>query len=96
MASFAGFDVRGATPGDAEDVGAGDEGGGLMVAVAMAAGVGGERTETGAHGPDSTAGGAVGVSGEAEGGTTVSHGRSGSAWITAMTSSGLRPSKSAF
>lgn len=96
MASLAGFDVRGTTPGDAEDVGAGDEGGGLMVAVAMAAGAGEPRTEMGAHGAGSTAGGAVGVSGKAEGGTTVSDGRSGSAWTTAMTSSGLRPSKSAF
>lgn len=95
-ASLAGFDVRGRTTGDAEDVGGGDEGGGLMVAVSMAAGAGGLGTEAAASREGSTVGGVVGASAEVVSGTTVSDGGSGSAWTTAMTSSGLRPSKSAF
>lgn len=88
--------VEGTTTSAAAEVVEGNEGSGVMVAVALTAGAGGLGAETAASETGSIAFGAVGESGGVVSGTTVSDGRSGSAWTTAMTPSGLRPSNSAF
>lgn len=94
--SVAGIDGEGATIGAAADEGAGDEGGGLTVALAMVDGASGIGTETAAGGAECVALGMAVRSGGVVGGTTVSDGGLGSVATTAMTSSGVRPSNSAF
>lgn len=94
--SVAGIDVEGATIGAPADGGAGDEGGGLTVALAMVDGASGIGTETAAGGAECVALGMAVRSGGVMGGTTVSDGGLGSVATTAMTSSGVRPSNSAF
>lgn len=95
-ASVAGIDVEGATIGAAAEEGASDEGGGLIVALVMVGGASGIGTETAASGAECVALDMAVRSGGVMGGTTVSDGRLGSVATTAMTSSGLRPSNSAF
>lgn len=71
---MAGIDVEGATIGAAADEGAGDEGGGLTVALAMVDGASGIGTETAAGGAECVALGMAVRSGGVMGGTTVSAG----------------------
>ena len=94
--SVAGIDVEGATIGAAAEEGARDEGGGLIVTLAMVDGASGIGTETAAGGAECVALGMAVRSGGVMGGTTVSNGGPGSVATTAMTSSGVRPSNSAF
>lgn len=93
---MAGIGAEGTTTGATVEEGDRDEGAGLRGAVAIVAVAGGLGTETAAGGAGLTPVGTIGKSGEVVGGTTVSDGRSGSAGTTAMTSSGLKPSNSAF
>lgn len=90
------IEVGVATIGAAAKCGAGDEGGGSMAALARVAVAGEGGTDTAAGGVGFTAVGVVVDSGGVTDRTTVNDGRSGSVATTAMTSSGLRPSNSAF
>jgi hypothetical protein len=92
----AGIELVWATMGEAAEEGIGDEGGGLMAVVPVVVGTGEWRIEPVATEPGLTVLGAEGASGELTGGTTVSDGRSCWGVTTARSSSGLRPSNSAF
>ena len=94
--SVAGIDVEGATIGAGAEEAVTDEEGGLMVALAMVDGASGIGAATAAGTVELVALGMALRSGGVMGGTTVSDGGFGSVAPTAMTSSGLRPSNSAF
>ena len=96
MVSAAGSGTDGATIGATVEDGNRDEGTALVAAVTIVAGAGGLETVPAAGGAGLTAAGAGGEPDEVTGETTVREGRAGSAAITAMTSSGLSPSNSAF
>lgn len=95
MLSAAGSGAEGRVPATMED-GASDGGSGLMGTAAVEAGTGESATGPVATGIGLNAVGVGEPSGEVTGGTTVSDGRSGSGATMARTSSGLRPSNSAF
>lgn len=89
-------DVEGATIRDVSEGGAWGERGGLETALAMVAVVVGIGAATAAGRAGGVALDMVLASVDVTGGTIVSGGRPGSVATMAMTSSGLRPSKSAF
>ncbi|GAB1723336.1 MAG: hypothetical protein NTNFB01_22320 [Nitrospira sp.] len=96
MVSVAGIGTEGMATGALVGGGDGDEGSGLIVAVAIMAGAGELEIETAVNGAGLTGDRAARESGGGTGGATGNDGRSGSAVTTAMTSSGVRPSNSAF
>lgn len=96
MVSAVGSGTDGATIGATVEDGNRDEGTALVAAVTIVTGTGELETVPAAGGAGLTAACAVGEPDEVMGGTTVREGRAGSAAITAMTSSGLSPSNSAF
>lgn len=96
LVSETGAEVEGATIGDAGEDGVGDEGGGSTAALLMVACAEGKGTAAAPGKVGIAVAGVVVESGGVTGGTTVRDGRAGSVVTTATTSSGLRPSRSAF
>lgn len=94
--SMTGGGEAGATTGAGVMLGGTAERDGLMVAAATAVGAGALGVGTGICGAGLGAGWTVVESGGVACGTTVSDGRSGAGETTAMISSDLRPSNSAF